>query len=249
MPYKRLSTAKIAKIVGCHPNTVRKYEEWGFLPPIPRSANNYRLFRQDHLDQMRLARCALNTPYPGKTIRRASVQIVRQAARGDLGGALENTYHYLALIQSERNQAEITTQLVKRWALGFPAEATRSNLSIHKTAQYLNVTTDQLRNWERNGLLTVPRNPKNRYRIFGAKEIARARIIRMLRVAGYSLSSILRLLTQLDMDANTDIIQVLDTPREDEDVLHAADRWISTLKDMENSAREMISILEERLVK
>ena len=32
MPYNRLSTSKIAKIVGCHPNTVRMYEAWGLLP-------------------------------------------------------------------------------------------------------------------------------------------------------------------------------------------------------------------------
>jgi DNA-binding transcriptional MerR regulator len=80
-------TNKIAKAVGCHPNTVRLYEQWGLIPPAKRSANGYRIYTQEHLDQMRLARTALNTPWPGKAIRRSGTAIVLQAAGGDLGGA------------------------------------------------------------------------------------------------------------------------------------------------------------------
>jgi DNA-binding transcriptional MerR regulator len=29
----------------------------------------------------------------------------------------------------------------------------------------MNVTSDQLRNWERNGLLDVPKDPHNNYRL------------------------------------------------------------------------------------
>ena len=56
MKSRTLRTSDIAKAVGVHPNTVRLYEEWGFLPPIPRSPSGYRLFTGAHLDQMRLAR-------------------------------------------------------------------------------------------------------------------------------------------------------------------------------------------------
>jgi len=50
-----LRTSDIAKAAGVHPNTVRLYEEWGFLPPVPRSPSRYRLFTKHHLDQMHLA--------------------------------------------------------------------------------------------------------------------------------------------------------------------------------------------------
>ena len=53
---RTLRASDIAKAVGVHPNTVRLYEEWGFLPPVPRSPSGYRLFTAAHLDQMRLAR-------------------------------------------------------------------------------------------------------------------------------------------------------------------------------------------------
>ena len=245
MPYNRLSTSKIAKIVGCHPNTVRMYESWGLLPPVPRAANGYRQYTQDHLYQMKLARTALNTAWPGKNIRQAAIDLVHQCARGDLGGALENAYRYLVLVQSERNQAEMAAELVSRWAQGFPADTTGNGLHIREAALHLNVTSDQLRNWERNGLLDVPKDPHNGYRIYGAPELARARVIRVLRNAGYSLMAIYRMLNQLDVDSSTDIKRALDTPRPDEDVSFAPDHWLSTLAGIENSARELIRILEE----
>ena len=39
----------LTSAVGVHPNTVRLYEAWGFLPPIPRSRSGYRLFSETHL--------------------------------------------------------------------------------------------------------------------------------------------------------------------------------------------------------
>ena len=93
----------------------------------------------------------------------------------------------------------------------------------------LGVTIDILRNWDRNGLIDVPRDPSNGYRRYGAREISRLRVIRMLSRAGYSLSAILRMLIQLDRGEKTDLRRALDTPRPDEDVYLASDRWISTV--------------------
>jgi DNA-binding transcriptional MerR regulator len=97
-----LSTSDIATAVGVHPNTVRLYEKWGFLPPVPRSPSNYRLFTETHLAHMRLARTALHGSWPGKNIRQSAL---------DLGGALEGAYHHLALVQAERAQAEVAADL------------------------------------------------------------------------------------------------------------------------------------------
>jgi DNA-binding transcriptional MerR regulator len=56
MPKKFLYTSEVAAAVGVHANTVRLYEAWDFLPPIPRSQSGYRRFTPAHLEQMRLAR-------------------------------------------------------------------------------------------------------------------------------------------------------------------------------------------------
>lgn len=244
-----LRTSDLARAVGVHPNTVRLYEEWGFLPPIPRSASGYRLFSEAHLDQMRLARTALRGPWPGKNIKQSALTLVRRAASGDLGGALEQSYHHLALVQAERAQAEAAVELLERWAGGIAADATTVRQQIGEAARLLEVTSDTLRNWERNGLIKVPRHPRNGYRIYSAAEIGRLRVIRMLRRAGYSTMAILRMLLHLDKGRGGDLRQVLDTPRQDEDIFSAADQWLSTLTAFEQRAMDLIGQLEEMINK
>ncbi len=241
-------TNKIAKAVGCHPNTVRLYEQWGLIPPVKRSANGYRIYTQEHLDQMQLARTALNTPWPGKAIRRSGTAVVMQAAGGDLGGALEAAYQHLVLIQSEKAQAETVADLVSRWVQGLPMAKTNRQYRIRDAAAYLQVSVDQLRNWERNGLLMVPRDPvKPLSNAMAARNLSQARVIRMLRNAGYSIMAILRMMTRIHQDDSTDIKIALDTPGPEEDLPFAADRWLTTLKEMEDAARAMIKNLEDRL--
>lgn len=242
-------TSKIAKAVGCHPNTVRLYEQWGLIPPAKRSANGYRMYTQEHLDQMLLARTALNTPWPGKAIRISGTAVVLRAAGGDLGGALEAAYQHLMLIQSEKAQAETVADLVSRWVQGLPMAKTNRRYRIRDAAAYLQVSVDQLRNWERNGLLSVPRDERNRYRSYGSEELSQARVIRMLRNAGYSIMAILRMLTRVHQDDSTDIKVALDTPGPEEELPFAADNWLTTLKVMEEKAGLMIQNLEDRLSK
>jgi DNA-binding transcriptional MerR regulator len=246
---QHLYTSDIAKVVGVHPNTVRLYEEWGFLQPVPRSPSGYRLFSEAHLDQMRLARTALHGPWPGRKIRRSAVELVRQSASGDLGGALEQAYQHLARVQAERAQAEVAAQLLERWAQGIAADATTQHLHIGQAARLLGVSTDMLRNWERNGLIQVPRDPGNGYRLYTAAELGRLRVIRMLSRAGYSQMAILRMLLHLDREQGGDLRQVLDTPRPDEDIYIAADRWLTSLGEQEQRAIDMIVQLEAMIGK
>ncbi len=244
-----LRTSDIAKEVGCHPNTVRLYEEWGYLPKVPRGRNNYRLFTEDHRDHMKLAWTALSGPYPGKTIKGSAYSLIKVAASGDLGGALELAYHHLALVRSENAQAEAAADLLERWSHGIAADSTTGPLRIGDAARYLNVTRDMLRNWENNGLIDVPRDPDNGYRQYRAQEIGRLRVIHMLVKAGYSMMAILRMLLVLDEDGSDDVRKVLDTPREDEDIFTAADQWLSTINDQIKRATKLISQLERMIDK
>jgi len=246
MSERDLRTSDIAKAVGCHPNTVRLYEVWGFLPPIPRSPSGYRRFTAAHLDQMRLAWTALKAPYPGG--KRPALELVECAASGDLGGALEHAYSYLAQIQAERAHAETAAALLERWAQGTAIDATSRPLHIGETAELLGVTTDILRNWERNGLVQVPRDPRNGYRLYSAKEIGRLRVIRTLSRAGYGLAAILRMLIHLDQGGQ-DLRHALDTPSPDEDIHYATDRWLSTLTEQEQRALDVIAQLEAMIGK
>ena len=101
---------------GVHPNTVRLYEAWGYLPPIPRSRSGYRQFTGAHVAQMKLARLALQWPYPGG--KEPVAELVRRAAQGDFGRALELAYRYLANVRAEVARAEAAVAFLEEWAAG-----------------------------------------------------------------------------------------------------------------------------------
>ncbi|HVN55028.1 MAG TPA: MerR family transcriptional regulator [Anaerolineaceae bacterium] len=244
---KYLRTSDLAREVGMHPNTVRRYADWGMIPPVERSPAGYRRFTRRHLDCLRLVQLLYYNQYAGKPIRRSGIQIIQTAVEGDLGGALELAYRHLALVQSERAQADVAASLLERWAFGVPADATGQPLQIGQAARLLGVTVDTLRNWERNGLIHIPRSPANGYRRYGATEISRLRVIRMLSRVGYSLSAVLRMLLQLDQGETADLRRALDTPRSDEDAYLASDRWISTLTEQEHRARAAIELVESMI--
>ncbi|MBP7686552.1 MAG: MerR family DNA-binding transcriptional regulator [Thermoflexales bacterium] len=240
-----LRTIDIATAVGVHVNTVRVYEQWGFLPPVPRASNGYRLYTPFHLDQMRLARTALHGGWPGRAIRRSALALVRQSASGDVRGALKQARQHLILVQAERAQAEAAADYLEKWAFGELDDEPTTPLQIGEAAELLDVSTDMLRNWERNGLIKVPRERGNRYRLYGSIELGRLRVLRLLYRAGYSSMAILRMVHQLDRGQRANLRRALDTPPPDEDILTTADRWLSTLAEQEQRAHDMICQLQK----
>jgi DNA-binding transcriptional MerR regulator len=240
-----LRTSDLAQAVGVHANTVRRYEMWGLLPPAERSANGYRLFTHKHLDCLRVA-CMINKViYAGKAFRLSALRVIPPAVADDWKESLERAYAHLAFVQSERAQAEAAAVLLERWAAGMASDASAQSMQIGQAAALLNVSVDMLRNWERNGLITIPRNENNRYREYGSRDISRLRVIRALSRAGYSQMAILRMLLQLDRGITTNLRYSLDTPAPDEDVYVASDRWLSTLAAQEETALRLITLIED----
>ena len=240
MKYYR--TSEIAKDAGVHPNTVRLYEDWGLLQPVPRGRNNYRLYTQAHIEQMRLVRIALRRGYVEGGIRKLALSIIKTAAGGNLEKALDEAYDYKIHIENEINKAEEALVILQKW-MNEKTESGNADVSLCRgdTARLLGVTNDALRNWERNRLLTVPRNNKNGYRMYGQKEIDRVKIIRTLRKANYSIMAIMRMLKAVDSDrGEPEILEIVSTSQPDEDMVYATDRWIISLSEIEKDAGELI---------
>lgn len=240
MTYK---TAQIAKLIGVHPNTVRFYEEMELLPVIPRTESGYRIFNDRHLEQLRLLRTAFRAEIISNRLRQEVFEIVKTSAVDDFEGAYLGTQKYLEHLKEEKAGAEeairITLDIIKN------SNTLDENIIFNgriETAGMLGITIDVLRDWERNGLIKVPRN-SNRYRKYGLKELNRLKIIRTLRNAHYSMMSILRMLNQLDY-GEINIREVIDTPSEEEDIVCAADRYITALSMAEKDALEMLNILD-----
>lgn len=245
MPAKHLRTSDLARAAGVHPNTVRLYADWGLIPPVERGPNGYRIFTQRHLDCMRLARTVYSAPYPGRGFRAVGTDIIHRAVIDDWQGALEKAYEHGDLVKAELDQAETAADALEHWAQNMAANPPdEPPLAIGDVSRLLGISIDVIRNAERNGLITVPRNSYNNYRLFGRREIERLRIIRMLTKAGYSHMAILRMVIELDRGKRRGLKETLDTPREDEDIFTAADRWLTTLHEQQKCAERIILLIK-----
>lgn len=76
----------------------------------------------------------------------------------------------------------------------------------------------------------------------------RLKIIRSLRCANYSLSAILRMLNKLESGmykSEHNILNILNTPEDEEDIISVCDRLIDSLEKAIKNAYEVIVLIEE----
>ena len=237
------TTMEVAKIIGIHPNTVRMYEEWGLIPLAERKSNGYRIFTDFHIEQLRLARIAFQIEVLQNGLRKKVVETIKLSAKRDFDKALMFAEEYRSQIQREQRNAEESIGIAKQILSGKSVGDTLF-LKRKEVSDYLDISMDTLRNWERNGLLQVKRR-QNGYRAYTNDDIERIKMIRTLRLANYSLEAILRMLYALEHNPKVDMKQVLNTPQADADIVSVCDRLIVSLKDAEENAEKMITILLE----
>jgi DNA-binding transcriptional MerR regulator len=245
MTEKYFRTSDLARELGIHPNTVRRYVDWGLIPPVERSPSGYRLFTQRHIDCLRLARMIYAAPYPGRGFRALGNEIIQRAVADDWQAALEKAHVHLAAVDAELKQADFAANVLEHWAQNMNESNEEERLAIGEVSKLLGVSLDVIRNAERNGLISVPRNSYNNYRLFGRREIERLRIIRLLTMAGYSHMSILRMFLELDSGNSRNLKKILYTPRADEDSFTAADRWLTTLNEQKKMAQAVIELIQQ----
>jgi DNA-binding transcriptional MerR regulator len=191
-----MRTSELAKLFGVHPNTIRLYEEWGYLPPIPRDDSGQRVFTDAHVEQLRLARCALHdAPRAGPQLKDSYKELVWLASAGSLQLAITQARKQLMLVNTARERAQHALAFL-RGELPEPiAQAVHSPLSIHQAALFIDVSIPVLRRWEFYGLIQVRRSPKNNYRMYGENELGWLLVIRSLRQAGMKVAACKSLLT------------------------------------------------------
>lgn len=235
--------SEVASIIGLHPNTVRLYEDWGLITKPERQPNGYRIYTDLHIAEFRLARVALDVEVLQNGLRQKIIGVIKTTATRDFDAAIAQTLAYLKLVNKERERAETAAVLATQLLRGEPVQNTHS-FRRREVSQYLGISTDTLRNWEMNGLLTVKRK-ENGYRVYRDDDVRRLKIIYALRSANYSLSSILQLFTRLSTDPNEDVRRALDTPAENADMLAACDRLLNSLARAESNAFQILEMLKE----
>ena len=244
---KTYRTAEVASIIGVHPNTVRLYEKLGLIPKPERKPNGYRIFTDFHIEQFKLARLALQVEVLQNGLRKKIIQAVKASAAGDFNTAISLTEDYLRQLQQERTNAEKAIEIVKRILSGGVPETSRC-FKRKEVSEYLDISVDSLRNWEMNGLITVKRK-QNGYRVYTDEDIRKLIIIRTLRCANYSLEAILQMLRQLSEDPDSDIETILNTPKQDADIISVCDRLIVSLSAAEENAYKILSMLQDMKVR
>lgn len=237
-------TSEIARCIGIHPNTVRLYEELELIPKPKRKANGYRVFTDVHMEQIKLARTAFKVEVLQNGLRKQVIAMLKTAATGNYNKAICLAKDYLQQIKKEQKNAEEAIAITQKLLSGGNQEIDMTVLTRKETANHLHITMDALRNWEMNGLLTVKRK-QNGYRVYTHEDIRRLKIIRSLRCANYSLSAILRMLNTLSSNPKADIRQVIDTPKESDDIISVCDKLLTSLHFAEENAEIMLIHLEK----
>ena len=235
-------TNEIALLTGVHPNTVRFYEEVGFITPPERLKNGYRVFTELHLKQMELARLAMRAEVLQNGLRKKAIEVIHLCAALDFDRAIQSAREYEAMITWETENAKAAIVSVEA-ILNEKHQPDGMSLKRREAAERLDVTLDTLRNWELNGLITVKRR-ENSYRVYDGPDLERLNIIRTLRCANYSLSAILRLMNHLDKNEAAPVEKILNTPSEQEDIVSVCDRLILSLESTRKDAAEMLSLLK-----
>ncbi|WYJ89647.1 hypothetical protein A5888_001370 [Enterococcus sp. 9E7_DIV0242] len=234
---KTYKTAEVAKIVGLHANTIRRYEEWGLIPTPERAENGYRLFTEYHIEVIKIARVAFQIEVLQSGLRRQMVEVIKALATYSFKEAQIFVDDYIAMADQEIKQATEAIDIVES-SLAGKNEALHVELTRSEAADFLCITTDALRNWELNGLLSV-RRMRNGYRVYTEDDLQRLKIIRTLRSAKYSLESILRLLNALDNRQAANIKAILDTPNSSEDIISVCDKLLTSLEQAKANARKI----------
>jgi len=238
-------TKQIADIIHVHPNTVRLYEEWGFISPVPRQKNGYRTYSDLHVKQMQVARLAFRSEFIQNNLRKKATLIVRESGKEDFQRALALAKQYLKYLQQERDYALQAVQMVQR-LIQYSDEAINDVRYSHRQiANELQITEETIRNWERNGLFSVERDSRNR-RLYNQSDYNKLMVIRTLRSAHYSIASIRYLFSKLEIEASDSIkIQdILNSPNAVDEFFHVTDRLEFNLRETIEDTKKIIAILQ-----
>ncbi|ARX83631.1 hypothetical protein SMD44_03054 [Streptomyces alboflavus] len=207
---KALRPVDLARMAGVSTQLVRDYADAGILPPTPRTPSGYRRFAPVH-GRALLAYRALAKGFGPDTAR----AVMRAVHADDVPLALTLLDAAHAELHASREALRVTGEALEAVAregvagAGSPGSAaagsgsgsggsgaavaaspSRADLTVGEVAARVGVRASALRVWESAGLLAPARERGTGYRRYAAADVRDARMISMLRQAGYALPAI-----------------------------------------------------------
>ncbi len=237
----------LAKMFCIHSNTIRLYEKLGFISKAERNTNNYRMFEELHILQINVCRCIFGYPFTNKRIRNAGNEIMWAIAKKQLDTALQCTDYYIKIINQEITTAQNAAQMLRNWinpSSDKESSLKKGKLSRKDVANYLGVTVESIRNWERNDLIASDGIGEKGETLYSDGDLGKMCIISMLLQAGYSIASIHRSISTYNKGHNELSISILNNPNH-EDLVSVGDRWLYELNKLMKAAQKIPLIINE----
>ncbi|QGU00665.1 hypothetical protein SYNTR_2071 [Candidatus Syntrophocurvum alkaliphilum] len=237
---KSYTTKEIADLANVHPNTVRLYEKWGFIAPAKRKNNNYRVFNEKHLYQMKLARVALPGPYPikGELVK----QIVIEFAKDNKDLSLYLANEYLQGVVLEKNRANQAIIILDNWFERKTGDKTKVVVKGRKlAAKEIGVTIDSLRTWERNGLFVIEKDNQGLL-LFTEWDIEKIKVIRLLRNCGCSIAALTKVFSNEENFKEKPSV-LLKLPDYTQDFFYVTDMFLDFLDEHQQRAERIIDMI------
>ncbi len=213
MRHTSFKTIDLARTVGLSTQQVRNYEAWGFLPPVERSTNGYRLYASQHLEALKAARCMIR----GYGWQHA-LAIMQAVHRKDLQGALALVDMRHAEIDRQRTRVAHTLNALAS-TMSPPVNWARvrqsRGLQVGEAAKRVGVQVSALHFWEQQGLLSPIRESGSRYRLYDEQQMHRLQVVALLREAGYRLDAIRAIMDEMVSGQPEHIMEAMERRRKD----------------------------------
>ncbi len=236
---------EMTRKTGVKAGTIRFYEKLGFLEPVERRSNQYRVFNEHHICQIQICSLVFGG-FVNTRLRRISMDIIAAAKDWNLEAFDRTTRNYLKAIEQDIVRTKKAISLVTKpmdQDENDGREYLKREYSKKEAAELLGVTPETIRNWERNRLLA--QKPAYSRRAYQPAEIRRMHIIRLLLDTGYSCMAILRFLTEYDAGQNQKASGFLIGTLEDKELKSRTDQYMKSLMRAREQAHALRCFLDD----
>lgn len=184
----------IAKKLNVSTTTLRRYEDQGLVPEVPRTPSNRRCYTDIHVQAFITIRELLQ----GYEIP-VVYDVMRKIKARQIEDALWSINQEQFNTQTEKHRLEDVLRMFRNADLSKYNDLEVTNaMTIGEVAQMAGVKPSAIRHWEQEGLITSNRNKDNGYRVYTITELRKIILISSLRKTVYYIENMKQLLNEIE---------------------------------------------------
>ncbi|MEF7440820.1 MerR family DNA-binding transcriptional regulator [Paenibacillus lautus] len=185
---------QMAKKLNVSTTTLRRYENLGLVPDVPRTSSNRRYYTPLHLQGF----LALRSLVQGFDLPIA-YEVMSLLKEGYVEQALWMINVQQYNIQVEKQRVEEIMRLIHQTDFSkYRNIQVTDEMKIGEVAVIAGVNPSAIRHWENEGLIRAKRNAENGYRVFTSQELKKIIVLSSLRKTVFFIESMKQLLEALE---------------------------------------------------